>query len=100
MNAEDLPRKVGGLPVLAACPSTDYLPLSGIDGMRGPGRGDFRAFHCLAVCAEDDGSVFVFYCAADWQTIADDWYPTLEDALHSLEKRHPGIGATLVRVPG
>jgi hypothetical protein len=95
----DIPREVGGLRVLAACPRESYLPLSNNDGMWGLGEAGFEPFQSLAICddPEDSGGVFVFFCASDWMTLADGWHLTFEEALAAVEDMYPGIGRALVR---
>ena len=88
---------LGGLPEVAACSPERFALLSNGGGMWGSDPGVFRRFESVAVCAdEQSGGVFVFWCAAKWEILADDWYETAELALNALAHQCPGIA--LVRV--
>ena len=97
MSDVAFPAMLGGLPVVVACPPERFTLVSNGRGMWGSVPGVFQRFDSLAVCADEkSGGVFVFWCAATWEILADDWYETAEQALDALTHQCPGI--ELVRI--
>ena len=66
--------------------------------MHGPGEGQFEPFRSLAICLDEkSGGAFVFKCGDGWDSLADDWYESVDHALRGVEAQYPGIDRVLVR---
>lgn len=49
----------------------------------------------LAICQyETEDSFYLFGCDENWETIADTWHQTLEDAKQQAEFEYEGVSAT------
>ena len=50
----------------------------------------------LAICENEDGAFFLFYCDADWGVVADTWHETIEGAKNQASFEYFGVASTWV----
>lgn len=97
MARSPIPALVGGAPVIAYTPLDQrHTPMNTTKPITQ--KADRSHPLGLAICRyTDQPGYYLFACDQDWNTLADTWHETLDDALDQAEFEYSGARATFIR---